>query len=935
MPQITSLLILGCLLALPPLPVSAETWVEETFEDFNDGTFDAAGQNLYATAQGRISPIHRFDLNGDGHQDLVFNSSHDFITAPPATLYVHPGGRAAGVASELPVRGSRVAAIGDMNKDGFLDLVVCPNHNWVTSRRYAFLFWGGEDGWVAQRMTNLITIDPRAVGVADLDNDGWDDLVILNGSRWAPEDGSGAVLRIYWGSDQAFRQQVYEDVQLDAASGMVVEDLDGDGRHDVAILIPGGTDSEASVALFWNHGEAKRALDNPVNVGLGTPSASRMLAADLDRDGVLDLLVAGGVKQSVGRDPTTGEETFEYAGVIHLAGQADRTWAAPMPIEAPKASSLAVADMDGDDRLDLLITQEGEDESSVKILPGTPGPGFDADRIVALPVARASAVAATDLDGDGNLDLVVGVRKEGPTYQSHARLFYGDGTGGFVAANTAIPTTSVNNIVVAPNDNSPGQRLIFCNNIWGRVNEDIPVYVYYGGATGFDPMRLEKFRIRSGYCSNAADLNDDGHVDLIIASIVHAVAGEHAEIGYNILWGDENGLDDDRRTIVPEYAMTAGNVGDLDRDGYLDLVGSCNKALGDEPQRVVIWHGGPGGFTRERRVVLPAEGVTGPNVIADFNRDNHLDIAVACGNEHIVTFFWGAADGFDADRRSQLPLAHADDMSTADLNGDGWLDLVVTSYKVPGTLNYDFGTYLFWGSPQGFSPTNAQRLRTSSGCGISIADYDADGFLDIHVPNYKWTEIRESIQSFLFWGSPRGFSDRNRASLLIDSGHATQSADFNGDGLIDLAISCHSKDGDHFVDSRVYYNDGNRFASPRCQLLPTLGPHYMHRADVGNLYDRTYRQHYVSSVHTWKGPRAALALETKAQMPGTCRLAFEIRAAPDVGTLADLAWQPLLDKHRALAPGDRCLQYRATFFSDNGERYPVLDRVTIDLDPGV
>lgn len=70
-----------------------------------------------------------------------------------------------------------------------------------------------------------------------------------------------------------------------------------------------------------------------------------------------------------------------------------------------------------------------------------------------------------------------------------------------------------------------------------------------------------------------------------------------------------------------------------------------------------------------------------------------------------------------------------------------------------------------------------------------------------------------------------------------------------------------------------------------------------------------------------------------AAAPEAPLLAFEIRAAPDVGALADRAWQPLLDKHRALAPGDRCLQYRATFFSDNGERYPVLDRVTIDLDP--
>ena len=47
----------------------SDTWVEASFEDFRDGTFDASGQNLFVSAQGRVRTIHRFDLNQDGHLD--------------------------------------------------------------------------------------------------------------------------------------------------------------------------------------------------------------------------------------------------------------------------------------------------------------------------------------------------------------------------------------------------------------------------------------------------------------------------------------------------------------------------------------------------------------------------------------------------------------------------------------------------------------------------------------------------------------------------------------------------------------------------------------------------------------------------------------------------------------------------------------------------
>ena len=63
-----------------------QIWLEDTFEDFVDGTFDASGQNIYVSRDGKIRTINRFDLNEDGWIDLLFPGTHDNYSFIPATL---------------------------------------------------------------------------------------------------------------------------------------------------------------------------------------------------------------------------------------------------------------------------------------------------------------------------------------------------------------------------------------------------------------------------------------------------------------------------------------------------------------------------------------------------------------------------------------------------------------------------------------------------------------------------------------------------------------------------------------------------------------------------------------------------------------------------------------------------------------------------------
>jgi FG-GAP-like repeat len=271
------------------------------------------------------------------------------------------------------------------------------------------------------------------------------------------------------------------------------------------------------------------------------------------------------------------------------------------------------------------------------------------------------------------------------------------------------------------------------------------------------------------------------------------------------------------------------------------------------------------------------------------------------------------------------------DLETADLNADGRLDLIACSYMDPVTGHHDTGALLLWGGRDGFSQWNAQRLPAITPLAPVVADLDGDGWLDIFFPNYHDELHREQVPSYLYWGAPEGFSPRRRTALVNDSAADGLAADFDGDGKLDLAVVNHSVDGAHHAFSKVYFNDGNRFADPRVRELPTHGPHWMWDEDLGHIADRGYRQRYGSSVFAWKHGAAGGAIEVAARIPDGAGLVCEVRSARTEAGLAAAGWRPVESGRFALDRGDRYLQYNLILAAKNGDSFPVVDRVMVRL----
>lgn len=496
----------------------------------------------------------------------------------------------------------------------------------------------------------------------------------------------------------------------------------------------------------------------------------------------------------------------------------------------------AIGDFDEDGVLDVAVTCGAVD--LIYILLGN-GDGTFVHAFTLPTGSYPFEVATADFNGDGTLDLAF------PNYypDSTVGVYFGTGTGDFTAYATYAVAPAVTGIAVGDVD---GDGTVDIGSA-GELTNTISILLNFG-AGSFAPAVHYMTAPGAEHASSLAfaDLDGDGRLDLIGANTGNA--GATASVLWNV------GAGRLARTVEYPVASDPRDVieGDFDADGARDLAavsasGAVTSYIGD----------GLGQLALAATVSVPGNLVAG--TAGDFDGDDQLDLAIVDGVGNRLYALSGSGDGDFAATLVGTTQAGPGGVATGDLDGDDVLDIVVPCYggqvievwRGDGTGAFTLAAAYTTGADrpiqvalgdfdrdgaidiaaacQATSGSGSLRLYTNSGDGtflggvvrptfdispwdLAVADVDQDSALDLIVSN--GLPASKSVSVFINGGAA-GFATR----VEYDNGGTSRhlaTADFNGDGHLDWAVSDDSRQRTNvFLNNR----DGT-FAEPFSFAVP-------------------------------------------------------------------------------------------------------------------
>ena len=344
--------------------------------------------------------------------------------------------------------------------------------------------------------------------------------------------------------NQPVTETIGNAVGPDGATAAVLGDVNGDGRPDLIVAT-----STGQKLLYLNQGGASPFSAPSDIVPAGSDQTTALALADVNGDGVADLIVGNG-----------NGATEVYLG----DGQGDFT-AAVLPSDAPAGStiapgtavtSLVVTDVNGDKLPDLIVVTGGQVDEYINAGADANGDwqGFAAAARIG-SITGASAIAVGDVNGDGAPDLIVGIAA-GPTQLWLDGMTAGTANGTFTQ-DAGVSLGSDATAVAAANLNADGYADVVVSTASATtVYLTTGAATFTAGATGFPAAAT----------IDIADVNGDGHLDIVLGSAT----------GATILLGNGTGgftvASGPSFTLPAGFDTTAVAAGDLNGDGHPDLV---------------------------------------------------------------------------------------------------------------------------------------------------------------------------------------------------------------------------------------------------------------------------------------------------------------------------------------------------------------------------
>ena len=414
------------------------------------------------------------DVNGDGYDDAIVGApDFDGGEQNEGAAFVYLGSAAGLQGTEAwtaesdqadAAFGTSVASAGDVNGDGYGDVVVgAPDYNGgEAGEGGAFLYLGspsgleGAEAWTAESDQANASFGTSVASAGDVNADGFGD-VIVGAPHYSNNESSEGGAFLYLGSATGLLDTAVwaaESDQADSYFGTSVAsagDLNGDGYGDVVVGTPyfdGGHTNEGKVDVFFGGPSGLGVAADwtrDSDLAASTFGSSVASAGDVNGDGYGDLVV--GAPNDVNTSGDGG--AFFYLGSASGPGSIADWSVTSGQAGAFMGSSVASAgDVNGDGFGDVVVGAEEFGAAAGRAylyLGSVAGPSLSEDWTAEPGQDGAlfgySVAAAGDVDGDGYSDLIVGAAEftSGESDEGAAFLYYGNGADGTSAASPLRP----------------------------------------------------------------------------------------------------------------------------------------------------------------------------------------------------------------------------------------------------------------------------------------------------------------------------------------------------------------------------------------------------------------------------------------------------------------------------------------------------------------
>ncbi|MGD1915742.1 MAG: FG-GAP-like repeat-containing protein [Phycisphaerales bacterium] len=658
------------------------------------------------------------DLNNDGWLDLVLASG------PSVRLGLGDGSFGGERLLATGIFFDRVDLV-DLNGDGNPDVLASDDEGFT-------VFLAAGDGTFPESRRVETRRDINDSAVADINGDGFDDVVLARGFF-------SSYLEVFAGDgDGGFQllDSIYDHRPL---RWIALADLDGDGDTDLVGFHP-----FSGVPGIVRYNDGLGGLDELQEIG--NLDADRVVAADIDGDGDLDLLGcnSGGYAYDLKLIRNLGAREFGDVEFDFLPGA--------------YASTFQVADVNGDGLDDVLTagTRYFRLPSDVQIFDGRGGGTFAPPRRY-LAGEFPSAIALGDVNGDGLIDAVIANEDS-----RDSSVLLAEAPGRFAVRQELPVGDAPRGLAVA---DFTGDGVL--DALATEADDGDLVLLAGRGAGTFEPGIALPMGIRTRALLTG-DLTGDGLPDV-------AFSGEDEPVA--VLAGDGTG--GFAAPTLIDGATEPLALHDMDLDGDIDII--AIEAAGDS--LVFILNGGDGTFQEPERIFGAGSGLAG-TVVVDFNEDSAPDLLAYRRRPGTVFAYRNRGDlRFDTVSSVEIGV-DVSGIAADDLDGDGDIDAAVLVSGGVGAVtvieNLGAGGYA-----RGASFPLSGRASPRD---IEIVDVDRDGTRDILTASYG----EDAIQIFRGLGGGLfepviGFDAGARPFQL-------EIAYLNGNGRPDLVATAEQSD---------------------------------------------------------------------------------------------------------------------------------------------